>query len=341
MEEHAINYVFSNIIAKSGFVAIVFLVYWFIKNVSFDWVLFSFMFTSVMATCINLSVFLKVANEKSRLNESVTDKDLFSYGFPYMINNVLILVIPLIEKLIIRDLAGWEVLSIFTAASVFQTVMMIISNTVINIWNPIVFKDCNDEKKFKPILHTFGLMSVVSVTICLAFCILLRRWLVLLLDSSYNSIYIIAPTIIYSSGVHIISIIYSVGINIKKKTKHLIFIPIAQLVISLILCYMLIPRMGLIGVALASFISLVVTKIYKIYMGLYLYDSGQSEWKATTIGIIGIVIALLSLFFTSLCSDVILTLILIVSVLTVANRELVESIKNLTGMMKISKSEKQ
>lgn len=334
MEEKALNYVSSNIVSKSGFIVIVFLIYFIIKDVSFDWVVISFFVSSLAGFLINLIVVLKNINKVSNSEEKITEKELLSYGFPSMMNNVIILVVPLIEKIIIRDLAGWEVLGIYTAAAVFQTVMLLVANTITNIWNPIVFKHCDNEEKFKPIMHNFGLVSTIVITLCMAGCVLLRRWLVLLLDESYYSIYIIAPTILYGACLHIVSLIYSVGINIKKKTSYLVLIPVTQLVLSVIFCYLLIPKMGLVGVAIATFISISVSKIFKMALGIHFYDSGVSEWKAGALCAFGMAASLISLFFTSFLSDAILSVALVVVILAVVNKELVGILKTMPAILK-------
>ncbi len=334
MEEKSLNYVVSNIMTKSGFIVVVFFIYFIIKDVSFDWVIISFVIASLAGFLINLIVVLKNINKVSKSQEKTTEKELLSYGFPSMINNVIILVVPLIEKIIIRDLAGWEILGIYTAAAVFQTVMLLVANTITNIWNPIVFKHCDNEEKFKPIMHNFGLVATIVVTMCMAGCVLLRRWLVLLLDESYYTIYIIAPTILYGACLHIISLIYAVGINIKKKTSYLVLIPVIQLVLSVVFCYLLIPNMGLVGVAIATFISISLSKIFKMILGIHFYDSGVSEWKASALCAAGMAASLISLFFTSFISDVLLSMALIIVILVVVNKELIQILKTMPVILK-------
>lgn len=340
MEEHAGNYIASTLIGKSGFVAIIALVLLIFKDVTFDWVLISFFISASIGTLINVYVFAKVANNRIEDKGDITTRELFNYGFPYMINNVLILIIPLIEKLIIRDLTSWETLSIFTAASIFQSVTLVLTNTLINIWNPLVFKHCETEDKnsFKPVIHNFGFAATIIVMFGLAACILLRRWLVLLLDSSYHSVYIIAPSVMFGAMFHILTIIYSVGINISKKTYHFIISPIIQLSISIALCFLLIGKMdlGLIGIAIASLASLVISKTYRIAMGLHYFDSGKSEWKTVLLCITAVAASVFTMFFTNIISDVIVFIVLVALTLAVANREIVPLTKMLVSLIKPS-----
>ena len=321
MEERALNYVGSNFVGKFGYVVLVMAIFWMVHSVKFDWVVVSFLISSALAALMNVLVFIRLRNDRNESGETITEKDLFTYGFPYMLNNVMILIVPLVEKLIIRDVAGWQVLGIYTAAAIFQTVIMIVSNTVINIWNPLVFKHCDDEDKFKPLLHFFGLAATIIVVVGLAFCILLRRWLVLILDSNYHSVYIIAPAVLFGACFNVLNIIYSVGINIKKKTMYFIISPLLQLSISVGLCYLLVPSMGLVGVAIATLASLVISKTYRILMGMHFYNSGVSEWKAVALCAVGVAAAVFTLFSTSLLSDVAVFVGLLATVVIVINKE--------------------
>ena len=339
MEERAFNYVASNLIGKFGYVVLILIVFFLAKEVSFDWVVISFLISSALAALLNAFVFIRMRNERNESCQSVTEKDLFSYGFPYMLNNLIILIVPLWEKLIIRDLAGWQVLSIYTAAAIFQTVIMIISNTVINIWNPLVYKHCDDEARFKPILHMFGVAATIVVVAGLAFCILLRRWLVLLLDSNYYSVYIIAPAVLFGACFNVLNIIYSVGINIKKKTGYFIVSPLLQLGISVGLCYCLVPTMGLIGVAIATLASLVISKTYRIMVGMHFYNTGVSEWKTIVLCTLGVSASVFTLFSTSLISDVFVFVGLMTAMALLINKDAVQLVRSMKELLRNNKKE--
>lgn len=341
MEEKAANYVASNFIGRCGFALIVLLVFLMAHNVGFNWVLLSFLFSSALATGINLWVVCRICNSVNEQGQAVGKRDLFSYGFPIMINNLLILVMPLIEKLIIRDLAGWEVLGVYTAAAVFQTVVLLLLNTIDNIWNPLVFKHCDEPQKFKPIMHNFGLAVSVIVVLGFAACVLLRRWLVLLLGADYHSVYIIAPAICFGTCFRLVTMVYSAGIHIAKKTVHFIVEPIIQMVLSLALCFCLIKPMGLIGVGIAVTTSVIVSRIYRMAIGLRLYDTGTSEHKMWLLMGVCTAVSIASLFFTSLIADVVMFVVLMVAMLSILNKDLIQVIRTTKSLLMSKKAVKK
>lgn len=324
MGEFAFNYVSSNLVAKAGFVLVVFLLYLIISDINISWVTFSFLAASAMAVIINISTLYRIRIEQSAEKERVSTKAMLSYGLPIMISNMIVLIIPLVERLIVRDLAGWEILSIYTAAAVFHTVMLLIQSTLTNIWNPIVFKHYENKNFFKQILHDFGLAVTAVTTVGLGACILLRRWLVLILDSSYYSSYLIAPAIVFAACFEIYSLIYSVGLNISKKTVHMIVSPVVQMAVSFSLCYLLIPSMGLIGVGIASLAGVASSKLYRIIFGLHYYGTGHKEIKIALLWTVGAAASIFVMFSTSFMSDLIVCLVLCVTGILVVNREGIE-----------------
>lgn len=327
MEEYAFNYVLSNFVGRFGFIFIIAAIFFMRKSVDFDWVLISSMIAAVLATLLNVVIFFRLKGGAKENGVRIGQKDMLSYGVPIMINNVFILVMPLVERLIIRDLAGWEVLSIYTAAAVFQTVVMLLVNTVDNIWNPIVFKHCDKPEVFKPIMHNFGLAVSLIVIVGFSLCVLLRRWLVLLLGSVYRDVMILAPAICFGTCFRLVTMIYSAGIHIAKKTIHFIVEPIIQAVLSLTLCVLLLKPLGLEGVGVAVTISVIASRFYRSLVGLHLYDTGVSEYKMWILMGLCTAVAIASLFFTSLVADVIMFVVLIASMLAILNKDLVEIIQ--------------
>lgn len=327
MGEFAFNYIFSNFIAKSGFIVGILFSSVFAQNTTLHWVVLSFAIASLCALSINISTLFKAKKLVGNTASVVTTKEMLSYGIPLMITNVMMLVVPLIEKIVVRGLAGWKILSIYTAASVFYTVTAIMKSAIDNIWQPIVFRYYSNKKFFQPFLHDFGLLITGITVIGLGFCILLRRWLVLILDKSYFEVYLIAPAIMFSACYEIYTMIYAIGLNTEKKTVHILISPIIQIIVSLSLCFLLIPRLGLIGIGIASMISVVVSKTYRIFMGLSMYSTGKNEWKIAILWSSSVFFSIYVMFFKTLLSDCIVFIVLTSLSILVLNKEGVAIIK--------------
>lgn len=335
MEEKAFSYSLINLIGSSGFILIIVYFFYITHNVTFVKVALSFIITSAIALTINIVALKKILIKKGKGTEEINKDHMWKYGYPIMINNSLALIIPLIERLIIRDISGWEMLSLYTSAMIFSTIISIMSLTVNNIWEPIVYKYFNNEQLFKPILHTVGMSVSLLSCLGLAILILTRRWLVLLIGEDYHSVYIIIPCIMYASSFNIVSNIYAVGINIKKKTSHYVIIPLLQILISFTTCYLLIPRIGLTGVGYSMLVSLFVSRLYRIILGLHYYNTGTNELTSFILWFVCISFSVLSMHFTSMTADFVMFVTLFISVICLLNRKLIVFYKDLVNIIKI------
>ena len=164
------------------------------------------------------------------------------------------------------------------------------------------------------------------------------------MGADYHQVYIIAPAIMFGALFHILNIIYSVGINIKKKTYHLIISPIIQAAISFALCFLLIPKLGLAGIAIASLASLVICKTYRIFMGMHYYGTGKAEIKPIILCVLATAASVISIFLSSeggFIYDVILSLALIVVSAVIVNRDIFSLMKSMLSIIRPSKEEKE
>ena len=188
--------------------------------------------------------------------------------------------------------------------------------------SPLVFKHCDDSEKFKPIMHSFGQVVTVITVTGFAACVLLRRWLVLILDREYFDAYIIAPAVCFGACYSLVAVIYGSGINIAKKTIHHVIEPLIQIVLSVVCCYLLVPTLEIKGVGIAVLVSIVISRTYKNVVGLYLYNSGSSEHKMWILMGVCTVVAFATLLFTSFAADLVMFIVLIVAMLLVMNKDL-------------------
>lgn len=320
MEEKAGNYVLSNIVDKVGSVFLIFILALSTCGIEFEYIVFIFTVTSFVALVINVPIVMAY-QQGIQGNENITQKELLFYGFPTCINSTIVLLIPVIERIIIRDLAGWKVLSIYTAAAIFQTVVSIISLMIDNIWNPIVYKKYSEENFFKPLMHNFSLIIITFLILCLAGVILMRRWLVLILDKNYIDVMILAPTIFFASCLLPISSVLGVGINIQKKTIHYIISPMLQLIISVALCYMFIPKFGLLGIGLAVLVSAFISRCYRILIGLKYYPTDRYEIKCFALIIVGMIFSANSMLNTNISSDIFACIVIVMLTVCIINKE--------------------
>lgn len=304
MEENAANYSISNIITKAFFLVAVFGFYYINKKVSLPDTIFSLMLGVMCAMLLNMVVVVKSNHSYNPNGIEVSAKELFFFGIPFAFSSTMYLIVPVVEKLIIRKKTDWTTLAIYTAAAIFITVMSLIKQTVNSIWVPYVYKEYENKKTFKETFNTIGMaLSWFSVCI-LSFVIVTRRWLVLVFDTEYYDTRLIAPALMCGACFDLLSSIYSIGINIKKQTKYHILVPIVQILVSVSFLTILLPILGVRATGISYMFSIALSRGIQIIIGLKLYGTGKKYTGLLTMIILYLLVGILSCLFETMIFDV-------------------------------------
>jgi len=146
------------------------------------------------------------------------------------------------------------------------------------IWNPMMLsikdKDYCDEYYAKALTY----FVFIGVFIISGLSLLSKDILYLISDESYWEAYKIIPLIASSYLFLGIARILDVGIPIKRKTHLSAIAFIAAAIFNLYLNWLLVPRLGMIGAAYATFLSYLLVAVSKYPLNRILYKI-EYEWK--------------------------------------------------------------
>ena len=322
MEERAANYAISNVATKLFFIIAIVFVAKTSKNVELEGILFSLILGIVIAILLNVVAVLKNDHISVKRNENISHKDIFLFGLPYTLSTTTFWIIPVLEKIWIRDWANWNILAIYTSGAVFITAMGLIKVTVNNVWVPYVYKYYMIEDKFKPLFHSFG-VTLCWICLCvLAFVVTFRRWLVLVFDQSYYDCRLIAPALVCGVCFDLLTCVYAIGIVIEKKTIFQIIVPFVQLIVSISLLYLLLPRFGLIASGISYLFSIAISRIIQIMIGLHYYGTGYKYIKMIVIMILSTIVGVTACFISDLKFDIACGILLFIFGSFIAKKEL-------------------
>lgn len=327
MEERAANYSLSNVATKGVFLILIYLFLYLNSIISIELIILSLVVGALVAMFINLFVLLGVQHKENKKGENVTIIELLKYGFPLAVTFTLAFTIPLIEKMIIRNKTNWEILAIYTSASIFMTVMNMVKTTVSNIWVPYAYKNHENGIEFKKIFYYLGTSLAFFMLCIVSGTILTRRWLVLILDKSYLDALTIAPAIVCGSCFDVLSTIYSIGIYIKKRTSFRVIIPFIRMIISFSILYFLLPKIGLKATGLSYLMSIAISITVEMKVALDYYDTNRNNFKTVIMMFFCTLFSVLALYYKSLKFDVLTGTLLFFLGTIIARKELFEAYK--------------
>lgn len=312
MEERAANYSLSNIATKIMFFIALYVFYSVGQVIGLSELVIALIVGVLCAFVINLVVVTKVNHETNSNSENITSRELISFGIPFAISSTMFWIVPLLEKIVIRDMTDWTVLAIYTSAAIFVTAMNLIKTTVNSIWVPYAYKNYTDEVGFKKVFRIVGISLCWLCIVILSGLIIVRRWVVCIFDSAYYNAMLIAPALVCGACFDLLACIYSIGINVRKKTKFHILVPCIQLVVSLSILFIGLPRWGLIATGISYLLSIAISR--SVQMSIALHYCGIDGGYGKLFAMLGmyIISGILSCFFSSIQFDICYGLLLLV-----------------------------
>ncbi len=332
MEERAANYAISQIVSKLLFIGAIFGYMIIDCPIELKELIIALQIGIFFAIVINLLVITgRIHNIKYNTRQSVSSKELLVFGCPFTISSTLFFVIPMVERIIIRDMTSCTTLAIYTTATVFITVMVGVKTTISGIWIPYVYKKYENKNIFQNVCHNWCIALSCLCLFILSFVICFRRWLVLIFDSNYYECYLIAPALVSGACFDVLATIYSVGINIARKTAFHILIPLIQLIISLILLYVLLPTIGLRATGIAYLSSITISRLVQMGIAAHYYNIDRNYSKVSVIMGLYIVFGLLACFNDSLLIDAAYSIALLAMGFFIAKKEMTIVVESLLG----------
>jgi O-antigen/teichoic acid export membrane protein len=181
-------------------------------------------------------------------------QELLSFGLPLVPVTLSSSALNSVDKLALRTMVSFEELGLYTAAFKIVALLSIIQGIFMTAWVPIAYKWHEDNvstKQFEFISTVIlGIMSVLFAII-----LLMRNVIILFLGNEYRNITSIFVFLLFVPISSTIAETTGMGISFSKKTKYHIYTVVGALVLNLIGNYLLVPKYGAVGAAIATCIA--------------------------------------------------------------------------------------
>lgn len=320
MEEKALSYAAADILARFVPLALIIVGWMTAGEVNLPWIALYLALGSVVAILAVLPAF---HSAKSRYECTQDSKPirLAKYGFPLALGSTFSFFVPFLERILLRELLGQNLLGVYSAASVFATIIGLLSVSINNVWMPFVYKNYNEDD-FDKVFGLAALGVTLFISLVCAFCIAVRKLLILILGSDFWAASSIAPDILFGACLIIVGNMYSIGIYLSKKSALNIATPIAQCVSLPIFFYLLVPQFGLAGAGAASLLATALGQLVRTALALRERAPKTGVKKSVSMVAIGIICCLSSGIFDSLISDLIIGVLLASFAIFVCRKEI-------------------
>lgn len=259
MEGDALTFSLSQIIQKISFLSIIvvlFLLDWSKSSVE----LILIYTVSIVTTCLYLLSKLKVLSCYSSFKVSKAIKTsllLLPRSIPIMIGSIAYWGMLYFDKLFIGYYLGFEELAVYSMATSFSSIGLVIQIIFTTIWAPSVYKSVSEggaNDLLTPTVNKLIIGSLVYIGIVGVFSPLATY----ILPSTYYSIREILMITMIVPVINVFSEATAIGLHVVRKTKYLMLSSLVACALNCLGNYLLIPFIGLKGAAVSTLLSLLV-----------------------------------------------------------------------------------
>ncbi|MCX7877505.1 MAG: oligosaccharide flippase family protein [Ignavibacteria bacterium] len=239
------------------------------------------------------------------------DKNLYAeitkFSLPYLPAGIAAMLIQVVDKPIIQFISGKEALGIYNANYKLGILMMIIVSMFEYAWRPFFLNHYRDEdakKLFSKVFTYFvGFCSVVFVLITIFIENIVRIPLPYrghLIGESYWGGVTIVPVILLAYIFLGMYTNFISGIYIEKKSRYLPLVNGVAAALNILICFILIPHIGIMGGAVATLVSYLVMASFIYFLSQRFYPVQYESGRVMVIILIDLIC--LIVFFSLLNS---------------------------------------
>ena len=202
----------------------------------------------------------------SRVTYKVSSKvyaELLHFGLPYIVPGISIISMDLIDRFIIRYFHGEGMVGIYGAGYKMAMIMALAVGAFRFAWHPFFLSIASKENAKEIYARVLSYYVLVAGWIYLAISFFVRELATIpipftdgyLIDSKFWDGVSIVPIIMIAYVFYGVYVNFIVGIYLKKKSKYLVYITGISALANVGLNFLLIPRYGMTGAAVATVIA--------------------------------------------------------------------------------------
>ncbi|OOL38567.1 lipopolysaccharide biosynthesis protein [Pseudomonas sp. FSL W5-0299] len=255
MKELSFAYSMTRVFPKLLFLLLVLCVYFFPEMNNFT-ALAIMQGLSWLLVVLIMAFYLRIEYRPSDkgMQESVSIKALFYFGFPLMLNGLAFWGLSFLDRIMLKQLSSLSELAVYSIASTLAGVAILFQQIFTTIWHPMIYKWVADgvaEEKVGDVIELVQFISLVLIAVVALFSFIVS-WL---LPESYAATRFMLPACMVPPLFIMIAEVSGVGVSISRKTRYLPIVTVISMMLNLLLNYILIPQFGAGGAAAASAIA--------------------------------------------------------------------------------------
>jgi len=216
-------------------------------------------------------------------------KTVFVFSLFSVLGSLAVQINTLASQLVLKNYLGTYAVGIFTSAAIFSSVLSALQGGFSNYWSAYMYANYQDESKHEWIKEVHDII-VFSCIIIIALFFSFRSLIYLFIGTDFRASKEFFSLILLYPLLMFVSETTQYGLPIKKKAHILTLIAISVLCINVSVGIILVPRIGIPGMAWGNAVSGIVSFVLLTVLGQKNFESIAN--KGRTLAGIGVIIIL-------------------------------------------------
>ncbi len=201
---------------------------------------------------------------------------IFRYALPFLPAALLIYLNNAVSSFVLKASFDYGTLAIYSATVSITNIMAIFQSGFAIYWGPFVYQNYKTQQGVIQKIHSW--LSFVMAFIVLGM-ILIANLLFYILGPEYRAGSAIFGLLLLPHILTTIAETTCYGIYLAKKTYLQIYCTVLSVTGNILVSFLLIPRLGLLGAALANALGAILSFAARTYFGQREYKSTQNFWR--------------------------------------------------------------
>lgn len=218
----------------------------------------SIIYASILSQTLTSLLIFIIDGRKIKIRVSKIEKylliKLLKFGFPLIPATIISWALNSMDVIFLRAFTNYSEVGYYSVALRFVTLLNIIQTSFTTLWAPVAFK----WKKNNVSLKRFeSVIEIITFSMSTIFILIMSfKWMIpYIISDNYLSTIFILPFLLFHPIFYTISETITLGISFSRKTHYNIVVSIVSLIVNLFLNWLLIPKFGGVGAAIATGIS--------------------------------------------------------------------------------------
>jgi O-antigen/teichoic acid export membrane protein len=193
-------------------------------------------------------------------------KRMLVYSLPLVPGTLAFYLMQYVDRYAINQISGLHEVGLYGIGARLASLVNLFLMGFQGAWDPVVMKSFREKdapEKFK-VVFSYYLFVVLAILVGLS--LFGREILLLLTTKTFSEGFVVVPLLVLAAILASIGQYFTYGIQIAQKSHYRLFLNVAALLLNVALNYLLIPRLGIIGAALATVLSFVFLTVVGIWL---------------------------------------------------------------------------